>query len=185
MAVTIPTVVPKTFTAGETVKFNITDPDYPASAGTLSFFWTNADDAFGDTTSTADGDTFNIVVTAALSGAITAGTYSYQGRYTSNVGSEETIIRAGTTVVNPEFTTAQFDNRTTAKKMLDAIDATILLLTAQTNVAMSIQGRSQQSQALSEAFATRDKLKAEVRAEQVAESIANGMGNPNVIRTRF
>ena len=184
MAVSIPTTVPSTFTAGETVKFNITDGNYPASGGTLGFFFVNAAGSFTQTASTANGNTFEIVISATDS-SVDAGTYSYQGRYTATSDSAETVIRSGTTVVKPEFTDAAFDNRTTARQQLDLINVTISTLLAQTHVAMSIQGRSQQSLALAEAYATRDKLTAEVRGEEAAESIANGLGNPNVFRTRF
>ena len=185
MSTSIPTIEPASFTAGETVKFNITHSDYPASLGALSYYWVNASGAFTESTSTPNGDTFEVVITAAATRAVAAGSYSFQARYIETSSSEEKIISSGVTCVLAEFIDGAYDNRTWAKKALDAIEITIQALVEKTSVSMSVQGRSRADRDLAEAYTTRDKLKAEVRAEEAAKSVANGLGNPNVIRTRF
>jgi len=185
MAKTIPTIEPQSFTAGETVKWNITQTDYPASLGTLGYFFVSASGSFTESTSTADGDTHQIVITAAASGAIGAGTYSWQARYTVTASGEEYIIGSGTTVVLPEFTDTAYDNRSTAKKALDAIEAVIVTLSAKTKSSMSIAGRSSASKDLMDALLERDKLKAEVASEIAAERIAAGLGSSQKLKARF
>jgi len=185
MAPTIPTVVPDSFVAGDTVKFNITDSDYPASAGTLNFFFVNADGSFTETSTTADGDTHNIVISATDSGAITAGTFSYQGRYTNTATSEETTIRQGTTIVKPEFTDTAFDNRSQTKITLDALEATIAGKATGDQASMSIAGRSISRYSPEELLVWLDKYTKMYQSELTDEALAAGKANPRKVRMWF
>lgn len=185
MAATIPTSVPAVFVKGDTVKFNITDSDYPASEGALGFFFVNADGSFTETTSTADGDTHNIVISATDSGLVTAGTFSYQGRYTHTATSEETTIREGTTTVKPEFTDTAYDNRSTVKTTLDALEATIQGKASGDQASMSIAGRSIARYSPEELLVWLDKYKRMYQDELAEEALAAGMANPRKVRIRF
>ncbi len=185
MAVTIPTVEPLVFTAGETVKWSKSFADYPASEGTLAYYFVNSTDNFQQSTSTADGDTFDLVITAADSGTIASGSYAWQARYTETATSEETVLVSGTVVVKPEFGVADYDYRSTAQTSLDAINVVIEGLAALDTDSLSIRDRSKVAKDLTSALVQRDKLKAEVRSELAVERIAANLGNPNVMRARF
>ena len=185
MAPTIPTIEPQVFTVGETVKWSKTISGYPASEGTLAYFFVNAAGSFTETTSTPNGDTFDIVISATDSGSVTAGDYSGQARYTNTATSEETVVWSGSTEALPEFTDTAYDNRTTAQIALDSIETTYKALCARDWSSMSIRDRSTASAELSEIRAERDRLKREVAQEKAAENIANGLGNPNKVVVRF
>ncbi len=181
----IPTTEPESFVVGDTVKFNITDSNFPASAGVLAYFFVNADGSFTETTSTADGDTHQIVISATDSDLVTAGTFSFQGRYTETATSEETTIREGTTEAKPGFTDTAFDNRSTIKKTLDALNATILGKASGDQASMSIAGRSIARYSPAELLEWQAKYEKWYRDELIDEGLAVGGANPRKIRTRF
>lgn len=181
MAATIPTQEPTEFISGETVKWTKSLSDYPASTWTLTYDFVNASASF-DATVTASGDDYSVVIPE--SAAPSSGVYWWQAWVES--GSEKYVVDSGSVEVKPKLSagTAQ-DVRSFARKALAEIEAALLLRVESGHLSMSIGGRSVSWESPGELYALRDKFRSEVRREDNAERIANGMGNPNKIRFRF
>ena len=127
MAIEIPTREPRSFTAGETVKWSKSLTDYPASEGwTLKYFLRGTGDPF-DITCTVDpddGDGFLAEISAAQSATLEPIEYLLQGRV-ENAGGEKYVVYERSLSVRPniEAATNDFDPRSVAKRIVDAIDA--------------------------------------------------------------
>jgi hypothetical protein len=118
MATPTPTTVPSRFVAGDTVKFDRSFPDYPASAGWAYNVYFNGAQKLGKAATTT-GDTFNVVLTATDTATFTTpGVVRYQERV-SKAG-EVHLVGEGSTVVALDFTAAAagaaltFEERTLA-----------------------------------------------------------------------
>jgi hypothetical protein len=117
----------ETLIAGDSLDF-ITSPTlYPASAGwTLTYVLTPQ--AAGGTsitfTATASGDDYLIEVSAATTAAWTAGAYSWASAV-SKAGERFTVDDGSITIRPDPFTATSLDNRSHARKMLDAIEAAL------------------------------------------------------------
>lgn len=78
------------------------------------------------------------------------------------------------------------DNRSQAQKDLDAVQAAISALVSGGVVReYSIGNRSLKKYELADLLALEGKLKAEVKREQAAQLMANGLGNPHNLYVRF
>ena len=185
MAATIPTTEPLQFTAGDSVKWTIAIPDYAASDGNvLSYSFVNSAGAFTESTSTADGDSHAIVITAADSVDFTAGVYTWQA-YITTSGSERYQVRAGTTLVKTNYATGAFDSRSHVKKVLDAIEEVIEGRASEDAAALSVAGRSITKMTLEELISARSKYMAQYQVELKAERISAGLGSGSTVRIRF
>jgi hypothetical protein len=121
----IPTCEPDSFVAGDTVKWCRSFADYPASAGwTLAYVFVNAGSK-KDVASVAEGDSHLVTITAEDSADWPAGDYDFQG--TATKGDERYTVTVGRTTVKPNLAAVVdgFDARTSARKVLEAIDAKI------------------------------------------------------------
>ena len=77
------------------------------------------------------------------------------------------------------------DTRSHAKKVLDAINAVIEGTATEEQESYQIKDRSLKRRSVSELLELRSFYKAEYARELAEERIAQGLGNPNKIRTRF
>jgi len=124
-----PTTEPTIFTAGDTVAWEISLADYPASTGwTLKYRLLSLAGKL-DITSTANGDKHAVSISAVTSATYPPGDYQFQ-KYVEQ-GSGAGLIRhtlvGGTITIAPDLSAAAVptDTRTFNKKMLDAIDAVL------------------------------------------------------------
>lgn len=121
----IATIEPSEITAGDTIQWKKTLSDYPASAGwALKYRFINSAAKY-DITAAADGDDHLVTIAAATSAGYTAGTYTWTRRVEK--GTERYTLGSGTVEILPDLAakTTAFDNRSHAKTMLDAIEATL------------------------------------------------------------
>lgn len=180
------TAAPDYFFAGDTVKWQISLQDYPASSGwVLKYRLINASGKI-DVTAAASGSDHLITITAAASAAYAAGKYTWQAfveksgeRYT--VGSGAIEIKR-----NLAAESAGYDTRTSAKKALDAINTALEIYGQKAWVeSYEVAGRSMNFKSSEEFLAFRSKLIIEVRAEEAAARVAAGLSPRNKIRVRF
>lgn len=121
---TIPTIEPQSFTAGDTVQWTKSLKDYPASAGwAVTYAAINKNHKF-TATSTADGDLHSITLAASATAAYTAGQYYWEG-YATKDGQRFTIGTGWFTVAPNIATENNYDARSHARKTLEAIQAVI------------------------------------------------------------
>jgi hypothetical protein len=123
MAQDIPTFEPREITIGETLQWTKDLEDHPASDWALTYYFRGAGTGF-DATATADGDTHSISVPATATANLVSGVYYWQAWVVH--GSEKHQVDSGQATVKQGFltvTTATIvDQRSKAKKILDAID---------------------------------------------------------------
>ncbi|HEY8562802.1 MAG TPA: hypothetical protein VIL74_20660 [Pyrinomonadaceae bacterium] len=117
--------VVKEFTIGESLSWEKSFSDYPASDGwTVTYYFRGAGTGF-DVVGTASGDDFEFTVAGTVTAGCAAGKYYYQAFATK--GSESFLVDKGEANVLTGFgsvaTGTTVDNRSEVKKTLDAIDA--------------------------------------------------------------
>lgn len=116
--------VPKRFTAGETVTWSKSVENFKASDGwTLTYYFRGPGSL--DVEATADGQDFAVTITSTLSTPLAPGRYDWQA-WVSKDGIKS-VIDSGTSDVLAGLSGAVegYDSRSTAKKILDAIDALV------------------------------------------------------------
>ena len=178
------TVEPLSFTAGDTVAWQRTLDDYPASVWTLQYTLINSTAKYTVNASAA-GDVHEVTIAAATSANYTPGTYTWMATVTYS-GTRHTIGTGTVTVARNLAAATTYDTRTSARKALDAMDA--LLETYGSKAYLQeydINGRRQKFQTPGDFLAFREKLRAEVRREENAERIAAGLAPHNQISVRF
>jgi hypothetical protein len=118
---------PTTITKGESLEWQKTFCDYPASEWTLEYRFRGVGPGF-NATATADGDDFAVTVPASDTDKMDAGKYQWQA-WATNIAdtSKVKVIGSGFVTVKAGFSTetGDVDLRSDAKKVLDAINAMI------------------------------------------------------------
>lgn len=187
MAADIPTTEPDSIRAGDTWKWTKTLSDYPASAGwTLKYRFKNASGGF-EITASASGDDFAVTVSATTTAAYAAGAYSWVA-WVEGGTSEKYTTGSGTCEILADLRTglasAALDARTTARKLLDAVES--WLLNHDPAVAeYEIAGRRMKYIPVGELLKLRSRFAAEVAAEDARAKLAAGLGTGRTIQFRL
>lgn len=182
---------PTEIRAGDTYTYTVSSSDYPASAGWKLKVTLNNSSTFKqvDATTNADGESYDVTLKSADTDDFAAGVCQIVEAVES--GSGASLIRhtifSGTLTILPNIAgaSAAFDSRTTARKMLDAIETITLADFAKGHVTLSIGDRSITFRTWDEMMRARSSLKREVAAEETAEAIKLGLEPNKPIRTRF
>lgn len=139
---------------------------------------------------TPAGSGWTFTITSATTDGFASGQWYWQAVATATVGGAVTTIGAGQLQVLPglDYTgqPSAFDGRTQAQKDLDAVQTAIRALVSGGVVReYTIGNRSLKKYELADLLALEGKLKAEVKREQAAQLMANGLGNPHNLFVRF
>jgi hypothetical protein len=142
---------------------------------------------------TAVGSAYGSGWEFTLSSATTGGFHEDDTGYWQAVATkagESITLGAGQFEVDPNLyytgTPAAVDNRSQAQIDLDAVQAAIRAMVSGGAVAeYSIGSRRLKKMALADLMQLESSLKAEVKREQAASLIANGLGNPHNLFVRF
>lgn len=157
--------------------------DYPASTWTGVWYFENAYAAFS-AAATATGNVFNASIAAATSTGYRAGRYRWQFVVTS--GATRKTAEGGWVDVAPDPAAAgSLDRRSHARKVLDAIEATIEGRASNDQVSMSIAGRSISRTPMVELITLRDKYRMYVADEESADDVAAGLGSKRRVFVRL
>lgn len=137
---------------------------------------------------TVYGTGWEFSIAQGTSAGFDAGTWYWQAEATK--AGEHVTLGAGqlTVLAGMSYTglPAAFDGRTQAQKDLDAVQAAVRAMVSGGAVAeYSIGSRRLKKMELSDLLALESSLKAEVKREQKAAMIANGLGNPHNLFVRF
>lgn len=179
----IPTNEPVSLRAGDTWKWKRTLADYPAGTWTLKYRFKNAAGYF-EIVASADGTDHSVEVSAATTAAYAAGRYTWMAWVEG--GSEKYTVDTGTLEVDPDYraSTAAYDGRSHARKMLDAIEA--WLEARDPAVAeYEIAGRRMKYIPVAELIKLRNRYITEVSAEDARDKLAKGEGLGRRIQFRF
>jgi hypothetical protein len=182
---TIPNQEPGSLRVGDTWRWTRTLDDYPADAWVLKYRFKNSAGGF-EITATASGTDHSITVVAATSAAYTAGSYTWTAwveggtseKYTVDSGSCELLsdYRSG-------LATVALDDRSHARKTLDAIEAWIEgrdLAVAEYEIA----GRRMKYIPIPELLKMRSRYQLEVQSEDNVAKLARGEGVGRKIQFR-
>lgn len=137
---------------------------------------------------TAYGTGWEFTIAAGTSSGFDAGQWYWQALATS--GTSKVTLGSGQLTVLATLsyaaTPGAFDGRTQAQKDLDAVQAAIRAIVAG-GVAKeyTIGNRNLKKYDMADLLQLEAKLKAEVKREQMADLIANGLGNPHNLFVRF
>jgi len=183
--------IPATLRAGDTIAWTESISDYPATGGwSLAFSLT----AFGKTTvvitATTSGSDYAISVLPAVTKTWVAGKYDWQAyvyKGTPPTFTEKHTVEVGQVTILPDLTqaTSSTDNRSTAKKNLDMIEACLSGNTSPDIVNYSIGGRSLSRWSRQELFKERDIWKSEYQKELDDLNTSQGKPSSNPIGIRF
>lgn len=182
----IQTREPARVVAGDTLQWQKSLSDYPASDGwVLAYRLINSAGKI-DISAAASGADHLITVPAATSATYSPGLYSWQA-FVSKDG-ERYTVGSGVIEVLPNLAaqSAGYDTRTTAKKTLDLLDAAMLARGSTAWTAeYEIAGRRMKFASMGEFMAFRDKLRAEVNREAAADRMAAGLPSRSRVLVRF
>lgn len=185
MAATVPTTEPAELRVGDTWAWRREDlTDYPASTWTLTYAFRNAT-AYFDVTAAADGDLFAVSVAKATTASKTAGDYDWVAFVTDGV--TRTEVGRGLCTLLPDFgTAAARDGRTWARTLLDYVEAALLSKASadQLDLVRGVLAERQLQFDVPGLVALRSRLRAEVRNEEHAERIRQGLAPRNRILAR-
>jgi hypothetical protein len=186
VSATIPSIEPEQFAAGDTVQWYRSVSDYPPDDGwALTYAFVGAQGLF-TATGVDNGDgRYLVTLDAATTATILAASYGWSGAVTQ--GLERHTIGAGTTVVLPDLlaTGAPFDTRTRARKILDAITATIEGTATTDQASYSVGDVSISRMPIPDLLVMRDRFTAEVAREEHAERLRKGLGSAQNIMVRL
>lgn len=161
------TSTPTQITAGDTAEWLLSLTDYPASSWTLTYYLVKDGAQVSFSASQYEsGDTHHIDNAATTTAEWGAGTYSY--RATVSDGADRHTVEEGTIEVLPNFATATtgLDDRSFAKKALDAIEAVLLGRASQAQLEYSIAGRTLKFIPHTELLDMRKRFREEYIAEE-------------------
>lgn len=169
MPAALPTAPPAAIRAGDSVTWQRSLRDYPASDGwALKYTLVAASGAY-NFEATADGDDFLVELASDVTEAWEPGRYSLT-EYVEKAPAR-TTLQVTPLQVQPDLAgaTGGIDTRSHARKMLDSIDAW-LETSAPTVAKMEINGRRIENYGLDELLAMRSRYAAEVAREDAAAS---------------
>lgn len=116
----------ETLIAGDALDFKTSPPNYPASDGwTLTYrLIPQSSGTPIEFVATADGDDYLIEVSSSTTATWAAGPYSWASAV-SKSGERFTVDDGSITIKADPFAVSSLDNRSHARKMLDAIEAAL------------------------------------------------------------
>jgi hypothetical protein len=187
--------IPSEIRAGDTIQWRDVEGvdnlgNVVSSADYTLTYWLrfNAANEGANVTGTVYGTGWEFTISAATSAAFDAGTWFWQA-IASKTGSVITLGSGQLTVLaalSYAGTPGAVDGRSQAQKDLDAVQAAIRALVSGGVVReYTIGSRSLKKYELADLLQLEAKLKADVKREQMAELMANGLGNPHNLFVRF
>src|SRR5258708_1336661 len=176
------------FVAGDTWDWSLGVDGYPATDGwTLKYYLTPR---IGGTqivltaATASDGVSYRVQVSPATSAAFAAGTYDWRARV-EETGPEGPVDQFSVVIQAKVSGLTASDNRSHARKVLDAIEALIETKGTADVIEYSIGSRSIKKMTMAELLPWRDRYRWEVADERARDRVADGLGNPRLAGVRF
>lgn len=175
--------------AGDTLDFETTVTDYPATDGwTLKFRLvprvTGTPISITCTTA-SDGVSYRAQVAPATTAAYVAGDYTWNS-WVEKSGARQTVESGQVTILpDPAITTAPFDNRSHARKVLAAIEAVLEGRATKDQEEYTIKDRSLKRTPVADLLTLKMHYQREVAREDNEDRIKNGLGTKAQFRVRF
>lgn len=166
--------VPSQMVAGDTWRFIRDLSDYPAPTWTVTYYFENQVKQFSQA-AVASGTMQSVTISSTTTADIPPGRYRWFARGVSAGITETVKDENGWFDVLPDIgATGTHDHRSDARKMLDAVNATLIGKATDDQLAMAINGRSISRIPLPELTLWRAQLRSEVNAEEKASAAVAG-----------
>ncbi len=182
---TIPTVEPTCFTAGDTLKFKRKHADYVPPTWALTYVLVSPD-AQISFTSSDNGDGYHLInVTAAETASWAPGEYNWQASVSD--GTDRYTVWQGQmrVAVNIAIQNAGYDGRSIVKQTLDALRAAMLRRASQDQLSYAIGGRSISQMTHAEIREQIDTYEWLYQREQAADGLGRGQTGRGKVRVRM
>lgn len=174
--------------AGDTLRFTTSVPDYPATDGYTLTYRLVRRDAGGtaiEIIAVASGSDYEVNVAPATTAAWVAGKYTWAA-YASKALERHTVERGEIEIKpDPAAVTAPYDDRSHARKTLDAIQALMEGRASVDQQEITLAGRSLKLMDPEDLLVWLDKYTWLVRQEEEAARLAAGLPSRNRVLTRF
>lgn len=176
--------IPASFVAGDSLRWLISYPDYPASAWTLSIVLVK-DGTQVVIPSTADGDLHQVAVLPATTAAYSIGRYNFHASVSD--GTDRVTVETGVIEVLPNFATQStgYDARTWMDKAIEALEASIAGRASKTQLEQTIGGVQIKHLPPGDQLRLLDNIRARRRQQEAADRRRAGKGSGSIIRVRF
>jgi len=187
--------IPSEIRAGDTIQWrdvegvdNLGNAISSASWTLTYYLRTNTASEGATVVGSAYGTGWEFTIAAGTSSGFDAGQWYWQALATS--GSSKVTLGSGQLTVLASLgysgTPGAVDGRSQAQKDLDAVQASIrAIVSGGVAKEYTIGNRNLKKYDMADLLQLEAKLKAEVKREQMAELIANGLGNPHNLFVRF
>jgi len=181
-------VIDPSLIAGDTWLWSESVPLYPASEGYVLAYALVKTGTLVVLTSSADGDSHSFTIAAATTAGYAAGSYSWTAYVTKTT--ERYTVGSGVLEIKPNLAaqSAGYDGRSQARIILDALQSAYqtYISNGSGHVAeYQIAGRMMKFRNVGEIITQINYWKAEVKAEERREAIANGQSPANRLLVRF
>jgi hypothetical protein len=185
MSLPILSIEPAVITAGDTITWSRSLPDYPASGGWVLHYALRGPVAIDVTAAAGIGSEHLVTITALISASYTDGVYTVQG-YVTN-GTSRVTIYSGQIIIQPDLVQAAagYDGRSHVKRVLDSIEAVIEGRASKGDQQITIDGTTLVKMTATELLDLRTRYNVEYRKEQQVARIAQGKNSGRKIVTRF
>src|SRR5258708_5060260 len=174
--------------AGDTWDWTTAVDGYPATDGwTLKYYLTPrlaGTQIVLSAATASDGISYRVQVSPGTSAAYASGTYDWRARV-EKTGAEVTVDQRSVVIQAKVAGLTSSDNRSHARRVLDAIEALIETKGAADVIEYSIGNRSIKKMTTAELLPWRDRYRWEVADEKARDRIADGLGNPRLAGVRF
>lgn len=170
--------IPAELRAGDTVKWQRSFSDYPASASWVLSYTIAGSGGVFTFNGTASGDDFAIAIASATSEGWPAGSYRIT-EYVTKAGERFTLNTRPLKILANLVGASASDQRSHARKMLDAIEAW-LESKAPTAASVEIAGRKISNYPLADLMALRSKYQFEVNQE--SQPVSGKRGTKLLVR---
>jgi hypothetical protein len=136
-------------------------------------------------TATETSTDYIVEIASATTASYTAGEYNWYAFITRSSDSQRIAVDEGHTKIELNFANTNADNRSHAKKVLDAIQAVLENRASQDQMSYSIAGRSLSRMSIDDLMRFRDRYRAEYNKEIKQKRIKNKQDTGNTIKARF
>ena len=180
---------PETITQGEALSWKVSFADYPPASWTLTYYAAGYGLTAWSKAATTSGSDHLLSLTNANTASYGVGTYDLVA-YVNETSVSPVVNRyevwAGKIKVLPSIASpSSYDARSTAKKILDAIDSALIAFAAGTIKSATIEGTTYTRESIPDLLALRDRARIEYANELAAERIAAGLSSGRKILTRL
>jgi hypothetical protein len=182
-----PATEPTEFVSGDLVQWR--NADFPAYAGNgfdlIYYFRPAAGGSVVQVTCTVVGSEYRAAMIGTVTAAMAVGRWYWSAFLVRTSDDARIQVDDGETLVTANLVTDASDTRSHARKMLDAIEATMEGRATDTVQSYTIGGRQINKMSADEMIRWRKHYQNEVAEEQDAARLRNGLPKRNTITARF